>query len=268
VGDSAVSAREFNAKVGFLAFSLEWRLTLFTLLLTPALITLGFWQLERAEQKRMLSEQHAFRAALPPITLAEAVRLSAENLAELRDRRIAFSGTAVAQDYLLLDNRLNNGQFGYEVIALIQAGNYRVPVNLGWLPGDPARRVLPTVTLPIGEQQWMGWVYAPKDRAYTLGEQPPPDSLPTVIQSYEAAEYAGVLAAITAARVPVFMVRVDRSHPAAWVADWPVINQTPEKHTAYAVQWFMMAAVLFCAFVLRSSNIGSLLLGRRPSKLP
>ena len=126
-----MSFREFNAKVGFLAFSLEWRLTLFTLLLTPALITLGFWQLERAEQKRTLSEQYAFRAALPPITLGEAVQLSEENLAELRDRRIAFIGTAVAQDYLLLDNRLHNGQFGYEVIALIEAGGYRIPVNLG-----------------------------------------------------------------------------------------------------------------------------------------
>jgi len=263
-----VSSREFNAKVGFLAFSLEWRLTLFTLLLTPALIALGFWQLERAEQKRTLSEQYAFRAALPPITLGEAVQLSEENLAELRDRRIAFIGTAVAQDYLLLDNRLHNGQFGYEVIALIEAGGYRIPVNLGWLPGDPARRSLPAVTLPVVEQQWAGRVYAPKDSAYILGEQPPPDSLPAVIQSYEAAEYARALSDITAAPIPVFMVRVDSTHPAAWVADWPVINQTPEKHTAYAVQWFMMAAVLFCAFVLRSSNIGPLLLGRRPSKLP
>ena len=66
MGDSAVSGREFNVKLGILVFSLEWRITLFTLLLVPALLWLGFWQLDRADEKRQLSEQFDRRIALPP----------------------------------------------------------------------------------------------------------------------------------------------------------------------------------------------------------
>ena len=33
-------------------------------------------------------------------------------------------------------------------IALLDASGYRVPVNLGWVPGDPTRRSLPVIELP------------------------------------------------------------------------------------------------------------------------
>ena len=263
MGDSAVSGREFNVKLGILVFSLEWRITLFTLLLVPALLWLGFWQLDRADEKRQLSEQFDRRIALPPLSLSDALVSADDRLDHLRDRRIRFQGTTSSEDYLLLDNRLHRGQFGYEVITYVDTGAYRVPVNVGWLAGDPARRSFPDVALPSDPIMWTGRVYAPQERAYTLEDQRIPETLPAVIQSYEAPEYAETLSALFDKPVPDFMVRIDPSHPAALVADWPVVNQSPQKHRGYAVQWFAMAGVLVCAFVLRSSNIGLLLLGRR-----
>ena len=38
-----------------LEFDFEWRITLFTLVLLPLLISLGFWQLQRAEEKAQLA---------------------------------------------------------------------------------------------------------------------------------------------------------------------------------------------------------------------
>ena len=264
MGDSAVSIREFNVKVGILVFSLEWRITLFTLLLVPALLWLGFWQLDRADEKRQLSDQFDKRIALSPLTLSDALVLANEHLDHLRDRRIQFQGTASTEDYLLLDNKIHRGQFGYELITYVDAGAYRVPVNVGWLAGDPARRFLPDVALPSDPMLWTGRVYAPVERMYTLEDQQIPEALPAVIQSYEAPEYAETMGALFAKPVPGFMVRIDASHPAALIADWPVVNQSPQKHRGYAIQWFSMAGVLICAFVLRSSNIGPLVLGRRP----
>jgi cytochrome oxidase assembly protein ShyY1 len=41
--------------------------------------------------------------------------------------------------------------------------------------------------------------------------------------------------------------------------DWQLVNTSPDKHRAYAVQWFTMAVVLLVFFLLRSSNLWQLL---------
>jgi cytochrome oxidase assembly protein ShyY1 len=255
--------KEFNAKLGKLEFYFEWRLTLFSVLLCPFLISLGFWQLDRAEEKRLLSAQYKQRVAQSPLSLEQAVSGGLNNIATVRDRRIQFVGEATKDAYLLLDNQLHNGRFGYEVIAFIQAGAYRVPVNLGWVAGDPARRALPSINLPLGLREWRGRVYAPREGAYLLADEAPPPTLPAVIQTYEPQEYAAALPSVLSGPIATFVVRIDEAHPAAFVADWPVVNQSAEKHTGYAVQWFTMAAVLLVAFLGRSSNIASLIRGRQ-----
>jgi len=259
---------EFNAKLGKLVFSLEWRLTVFTMVLCPCLVALGFWQLERAEDKRLLSTQYVQRMAQPPMALAQAIDIAQNNPLAINDRRIDFVGEASEPDYLLLDNRIRQGRFGYEVIAFIQSEDYRIPLNLGWVAGDPARQSLPTIALAGGPREWRGRIYAPRERAYVLDQELPPKSLPAVIQAYEAPDYAQSMPAVLGAPLAPFLVRIDPTHPEALVADWPVINQSAEKHTGYAVQWFTMAGVLCVAFLLRSSNVGALLLGGQRSRTP
>lgn len=260
--------KEFNAKLGKLEFSFEWRLTLLSVLLLPFLVSLGFWQLDRAEEKRVLSAQYNERVALLPMALESALAAGMDNIHELGDRRIQFTGEALTDDYLLLDNRLYQGRFGYEVIAFVQATGVRVPINLGWVAGDPARRSLPAVELPVGQREWQGRIYVPTKSAYTLREEPPPPLLPAVIQTYEGPQYAQSLSSVLGAPIAAFLVRIDQADPAAFVADWPVVNQSAEKHTGYAVQWFTMASVLWVAFLARSSNVASLFRGRQRSTAP
>ena len=254
---------EFNAKLGKLVFSFEWRLTLLTGLLVPALVLLGCWQLERGEEKLALAERHSQRMALPPLVMDDVMAaLNDAASGALADRRVVFRGSAVAGDYLLLDNRLRDGRFGYEVVALIDAADYRVPVNLGWLAADPARRSRPTISLPTQTLDWHGRIYQSPGPAYLLDEQAPLTQLPTVIQAYEPTQASAQLEQWLNSPVAPFTVRLDPRHPAAYRADWRVVNQTPDKHTAYAVQWFTMGLVLLLAFVLRSSNLSAVLRGR------
>jgi len=95
-----------------------------------------------------------------------------------------------------------------------------------------------------------------------LDEQAPLTQLPTVIQAYEPTQASAQLEQWLNSPVAPFTVRIDPRHPAAYRADWRVVNQTPDKHTAYAVQWFTMGLVLLLAFVLRSSNLSAVLRGR------
>ena len=265
--------RQFSAQLGPLRLDLEWRLTLFTLILFPFLMSLGFWQLSRADEKAVLAERYAERIALPPVTLPALLQGTAIDLAVktapetaalilIADRRVRLSGQFTTGQYLLLDNRIYKGRVGFEVIAILTTPEYRVPVNLGWIPGDPSRREIPSPALPEGDIEIVGRVYVPLGEAYVLEEDTDIAQLPAVIQTFTPADLRDLPVAGDAEFAPV-EVRVAANDPMAFEAHWPIVNQSPEKHTGYAVQWFSMAAVLLLAFLLRSSNLGALILPKK-----
>jgi len=259
--------REFNVQLGPLALNLEWRLTLFTLMLLPFLTTLGFWQLDRADEKAALGARYAQRIAQPPVSLTSLDQADMDNAAgrlALADRQVSFDAEFNAHAYLLLDNRQREGRVGYEVIALANTLGMVVPVNLGWVAGDPARRTLPEVQLPAGVVPIDGRIYVPTSAAYVLESADFPEALPAVVQTFDPASSASALLGLAsgiqpgAARLLPLEVRIAAKSPFAFRADWPIVNQSPAKHTGYAVQWFTMAVVLLIAFVWRSSNIAQL----------
>jgi cytochrome oxidase assembly protein ShyY1 len=239
-----------------LTFDFEWRLTLATALLLPLLVSLGFWQLSRAEEKRELSERHALRSELPATGVEALLALSE---AERSDRRLRVEVEFAEDDYLLLDNRLRNGRYGFEVVALARSTDGVVPLNLGWVPGDPARRSLPEVTLPKAPMEITGRVYIPASEAYVLAEEALPQQLPAVVQGLPMQRWGEALEVALDQAVFPHEVRIASDHPAAFLTEWAVVNQSPAKHTAYAVQWFTMAAVLLVAFLMYSTNLWALI---------
>ena len=123
-----------------LRVELDWRTTLATFLLVPGLVSLGFWQLDRAEEKTGLIARLEERRESPAITLQSVSRLPVNDLA---DRQVTMDAVFTPGQYVLLDNRLRAGRFGYEVVALAAVGELTVALNLGWIEGDPSRLRLP-----------------------------------------------------------------------------------------------------------------------------
>ena len=76
--------------------------------------------------------------------------LQTPDVTQYADRRVRWQGVLDPEAYVLLDNRLHRGRVGYHVVALIEAGDGSVPVNLGWLAGDPSRRTVPVVNVMDG----------------------------------------------------------------------------------------------------------------------
>jgi len=237
-----------------LRVTLDWRTTLATVMLIPTLLFLGFWQLDRADEKVDLIARMDERRVLPPITPFQAQQLRVNALA---DRQVAMSATFTDGQYVLLDNRLRSGRFGYEVVAFVEDQGLVVPLNLGWIEGDASRQTLPEVSLPVGTHELTGRLYQPSSEAFMLGANPFPAALPGVVQQLSFADWAGDLEAQFAQPIFAFEVRVGEFEPVAFAADWATVNQTPAKHQGYAVQWFTMAAALGLAFIFRSSNIAS-----------
>ena len=112
--------------------------TLVVLLILPLFASLGFWQLDRAEQKRTL--HHEFQARQE----AEAIDLNSKQMLfeiydELNWRNVFTEGAFPRDINILLDNQVENGVAGYYVYTPFKLKEQEVwvLVNRGWLPvGD------------------------------------------------------------------------------------------------------------------------------------
>lgn len=238
-----------------LQWSLDWKSLVFTVILLPVLLSLGFWQLERADEKRAIQAQYAAWQHSEPLLLANANAVA-------HYRPVQLEGHFDPQRYFLLDNRTRQGKVGFEVIGLFQstAGDW-FAVNRGWVLGNPDRSQLPGVDVPAGDLRIAGHAYWP-EAGWQLGSISAKEQWPKVTQSMMPAD----LQALAGEMLAPYLVRLAPESDAALLADWQPVNVVPEKHTGYAVQWFLMAIALLVLFVLRNSNLAAWLRG--PSTPP
>ena len=242
--NTATHARGFR-------WQLEWRTTLFVLVLVPVFLALGNWQLRRADEKLAILESWELRrqqAATPLLSMPE----SAEDLAY---RRVSLRGEYDWAHSFMLDNRIRQGRYGLEVLTpfRLQDNGLTVLVNRGWIQADPLRQTLPDVTAPAGDLVLEGYIYIPPGEAYTLGDLATAETWPRLVQSVDTGEFASMLDA----DVYPHVVRIAQYSPGALIAEWPLVNVRPQKHQAYAAQWFAMAFALAVMFVWRCSNLAS-----------
>lgn len=240
------------------AFDFEWRITLFTLLLLPLLISLGFWQLQRAEEKAAIAVAFEAKRHQPPALVMTLDDRSPEALAYLP---VKLRGRYRAGQDFLLDNRIQGGRYGNEVLTIfeLESGELAL-VNRGWIMADPGRQSLPEIPPPPAVAELTGQVYVSPGEPYLLAEQQLGSEWPRQIQAVDRAKMAASMGLPVDALFP-YPVRIDPGQPGALSVDWQVINSSPEKHRGYAVQWFSMAAALALIYILRSTNLWQVIRG-------
>lgn len=206
------------------------------LLLLPLLLGLGFWQLERAAEKRQLEANWQARSALPAQTL-----VSLEGQRDLAYRRVQLQGRFDGEHTLLLDNRVRDGHPGVEVLQPFydQRSGLWLLVNRGWQRWQD-RRELPRVHTPEAQLNLTAWVYQSHETPLQLGAAPSQGWPRLVTEAnpqalWQRLERAGF----------AYEVRLTPG-PAALDTRWPPVNMSPAKHTAYAWQWFALALALLC----------------------
>jgi len=232
------------------AITPDWRATALAMLLLPLVISLGFWQLQRAQEKIELKELYQQRQLAGPIVIESLPA------GELHYQPVILRGHFINDRTLFLDNRISRGQFGYEVVMPFQlhGSDQVVLVNRGWVAGDRSRRSLPSppVVAGMGETlELLGDIYISQGALLQLAAEQSSSSWPRVSQSVDVVKMAAAL------QLPLFpyVVRLQEGSPASLRANWMVVNIEPAKHTGYAVQWFAMAVMLLIILVIVNSNI-------------
>ncbi|MGF6089868.1 SURF1 family protein [Pseudomonas sp. 18173] len=210
--------------------------TLVVALLLPLLVSLGFWQLSRGAEKSALLQTYAERRAAEPMASSELPHTT-----DPAFRRIRLHGQFDAEHSLLLDNSQRNGKVGVELLQPFhdQATGLWLLVNRGWLPW-PERRTPPQFKTPTEAVSLDAWVYVPPGATFQLHADPTTSTWPKLITAVEPTRLWTALNREGFA----YELRAETG-PATYQADWPVVATGPEKHIAYAVQWFAMAIALF-----------------------
>jgi surfeit locus 1 family protein len=235
-----------TGKQGFrYQFKFDWRMTLFTLFFLPLLVSLGFWQLNREQQKIAAEDLYEQRL------LTEAVDVASIdwNKSDLNWVSVRATGFFDKERHLLLDNRIHYSVVGYEVITPFFAGDKVLLINRGWIAQGPSRQSLPAVEASDNITTISGHIYVPDGSLMMLGsEESSTENWPKVIQKIDFQYISGVLDESLLPHV----IRLDENSTGVLQTNWSAINMRPEVHKAYAVQWFIMALVLLILYLFFS----------------
>lgn len=232
------------------AFSLSKRrftpslwMTLATISFLAFFIWLGWWQLQRAEEKKIMLATAAQQAKQPPLIWRPGMVYPKQY------QTMVLEGKPLTQ-ILLLDNQHYQHQFGFHVLTpLLMTSGSLVLIDRGWIAGDSTRRQFPVVSLMSSEGQSIqlsGQAYYPSDKLWVLGQVIEPISKKlAIIEKIDTT----LISQFLHKSVYPFIIREEKDNSDGFVRKWPVVSMPPERHKAYAFQWFAMAFVILLVFV-------------------
>jgi len=224
------------------------KILLLSLCLFPLLVTLGFWQLDRADEKQRILNQYNANQQAAPANATDLV-----DGANLQYRSAWLQGQLDSSRRLILDNRVKNGRPGYEILEALSIVGMpqKILVNRGWVPASLDRNRLPEIEPVTGTVQLRGALYQ------TLGGYRLDDGIGRVS---EWPARVGWISAVRAEELFAeeffsYQLRLDPDSAGALQTGWAIVSVQPAKHTGYAVQWFVMALVLLIMTVIANSNL-------------
>ncbi|MFJ2365208.1 SURF1 family protein [Pseudomonas sp. NPDC087697] len=230
--------------------------TLAVVVLLPLLVFLGFWQLSRGEQKRVMLDSYAERRAAEPMASVEL-----QGIADPAFRRVRLHGQFDSEHSYLLDNRFRGDKVGVELLQpfLDQDSGRWLLLNRGWLPW-PDRRIPPVFTTPQQVVSLDAWVYVTPGTTFQLQADPTNAKWPRLVTVVDPDKLW-----VELGRTGFTYELREDAGPGAYEAGWPIVatGMGPEKHVAYAVQWFAMALALLGLYLYfgwhnaREKNHGS-----------
>ncbi len=209
---------------------------------------LGFWQLERADEKRdMLAKATSAlssRTPKPLPVIADRARAGDYDWIEVE-------GRFADKPAVLLDNQQQGGKVGVRVYRVfVLKDGLPVLVDLGWtaLPPD---RTLPRVDRDVGRGRLEGLLLPPPGQGLDMGA-PAKQSDGTLLAT--AIDVPSLRVALALPALAPRVLRPEHDPGLGYARDFDILPNTlpPERHLGYAVQWFGLAITTLITALLLS----------------
>ena len=239
--------------------TLRWIIThiLFAIVLI-VLVNLGFWQLRRLDERREFNDRLLSRTTTAEMTLDDAIADFGPDPDELELRLVVVDGTYRPDEEVVLLARSFNGLSGHHVLTPLYLDEDRaVLVDRGWVPIGFDQPGIQETAPP----ELRATVHGVLRKTQTRGSFGPVIPADGVVSQVPRADVERIDAQVDGELAPVY-VQLLKQTPAAEGA-YPTMVGLPEPsegpHLAYAVQWFLFAAVTAAGYPIllrRTADVG------------
>lgn len=200
------------------------------------LVSLGFWQLERADDKRSI-EASIKQANTGSVELIK----KEEGLQSKEYYEVRLQGKYLSDKQFIYDNQIVDQVSGYYVLTpyALEGQSKAILINRGFIPWNGRRDKLADIVIGQETRKIKVQISKPIKRM-ELKPSEVSIQFPALIQSIDLQDMAD------RAKVDFSSVigLLDASASNGFIRKWEPYTGSIEKHIGYAVQWFLMALVL------------------------
>jgi len=220
--------------------------SLLTVALLYLMISLGFWQLDRADYKANLQTIIESRQSIEAIEL----NMMGKDESDWLYHPVYTSGTFDTEHTIYFDNQVNNMVAGYSIFTPLKlSDDLGILVNRGWVAQGKSRSKLPPVEIAdvLQLKQISGLLANPPSKGMVLSSMANNyQTWPVVLQYIDTQEIEKQL---NYKLMPMVLIINHNQHTELDIM--PIkINMRSEKHTAYAFQWFALSLALLIIYIV------------------
>jgi len=200
------------------------------------LISLGFWQLDRADEKRAIEDQIASANSDDVEIVA-----STEFLKEKEYYHVRLQGSYIDDKQFIYDNQIVDQISGYYVLTplVLKGDSKAVLINRGFIPWNGRRDKLADIDIAGKLTEVKVQISKPVKRMELEASELTGD-FPVLIQALDLDEISTIASLDFASVIGLLSPESDNG----FVRQWEPYTGSIERHIGYAIQWFLMALVL------------------------
>ena len=210
------------------------KILIFAIIFVPITISLGIWQIERANEKKLIIANYDKLLVSAPIALQKNQMLN-------NWQPIETTGTY--QDTVVYeDNAINNGKAGFKVYHLFRNddGTF-IFIHRGFIERNLIKNNLPEVEIPTEKKSIYGTTLFKQNNTFVKNIE---ESDSRIIQEFNASLLIDKYPMLKDKYLHPFLFNLDIRDENKYQPIEKPVNMTASKHIGYAIQWFGLCAAL------------------------
>ena len=214
--------------------SFKSKILIFAIIFVPITISLGFWQLDRAQEKIEIIANYDELLTSEPINLnAKSTYKNWQPVTTMG----RFKDTVIFED-----NAILNGRAGFKIYHLFENGDGSyVFVHRGFIERNMIKNNLPQIDMPKGKQSLKGSVLIKQDNSFVQDIE---ESDARIVQEFNIERLINKFPILKDRYLHPFLFNLEIRDKNKFLAIEKPVNMAASKHIGYAIQWFGLCLAL------------------------
>ena len=210
------------------------KILIFAIIFVPITISLGIWQIERANEKKLIIANYDKLLVSAPVALQKNQMLNNWQPIETTG---TYEDTIVYED-----NAINNGKAGFKVYHLFRNddGTF-IFIHRGFIERNLIKNNLPEIEIPTEKKSIYGTTLFKQNNTFVKNIE---ESDSRIIQEFNPSLLIDKYPMLKDKYLHPFLFNLDIRDVNKYQPIEKPVNMTASKHIGYAIQWFGLCAAL------------------------